>query len=110
MIVEDETQLAAVRERLFSAFARADAPVHGHLDLTYRCDLRCQHCYLHEKDDWPEMTTAEWLAVLPQLRDAGVVRLLWSGGEVILRPDLGVLLAAAAALGFGSVVRRTPRT
>ncbi len=105
MIIDSEAALLATRQRVYAAFARADAPVHAHLDITYRCDLRCRHCYLHEKDEWPEMTTAEWLAILPQLREIGVIRLLWSGGEVILRPDLERLLEAAARIGFHSVVK-----
>ena len=105
MIIDNEKDLSAVRQRLYAAFAREDAPVHAHLDVTYRCDLRCTHCYLHEKDDWPEMTTDEWLSVLDQLWDAGVIRLLWSGGEAMLRPDLDRLLSRATEIGFHSRVK-----
>jgi len=38
-------------------------PISAHLDVTYRCNERCEHCYL-EHDDKGEMTTAEMLSRL----------------------------------------------
>ena len=46
-------------------------PLSVHLDLTYRCNERCVHCYL-DHEDHGEMTTAEILDVLDQLAEAGV--------------------------------------
>ena len=46
-------------------------PISVHLDITYRCNERCVHCYL-DHDDHGEMTTAEIVNVLEQLADAGV--------------------------------------
>ena len=57
-----------------------------HLDVTYRCNERCVHCYL-DHDDHGEMTTAEIKGVLDQLAEAGVFFLTFSGGEVFLRRD-----------------------
>ena len=76
-----------------------------HLDLTYRCDLDCVHCYLDNRTTWPEMTTAEWLSVLDQARDMGALMLVWSGGEVTARADFAALLAHASQLGFFSRVK-----
>ena len=41
-------------------------PLSVHLDLTYRCNERCIHCYL-DHEDHGEMTTAEILGLLDQL-------------------------------------------
>ena len=57
------------------------------LDLTYRCNERCVHCYL-DHDDHGEMTTAEIKDLLDQMADAGVFFLTLSGGEIFLRKDL----------------------
>ena len=46
-------------------------PLAVHLDVTYRCNERCVHCYL-DHDDHGEMTTAEIKGVLEQLAKAGV--------------------------------------
>jgi radical SAM protein with 4Fe4S-binding SPASM domain len=86
-------------QALVRAYRRADMPLHAHLDVTYRCDLDCVHCYLDDKH-WPEMTPDELRDLLHQLRDAGVLILTWSGGELFLRPDVDEALALAASLGF----------
>ena len=41
-------------------------PLAVHVDVTYRCNERCVHCYL-DHDDHGEMTTAEIKDVLDQL-------------------------------------------
>jgi len=44
-------------------------PLAVHMDVTYRCNERCVHCYL-DHDDHGEMTTAEIKDVLDQLGEA----------------------------------------
>jgi len=74
-------------------------PLSVQLDLTYRCNERCVHCYL-DHDDHGEMTTAEILGVLDQLAAAGVFFLVFSGGEIFLRPDFFEILEHARKLMF----------
>jgi AdoMet-dependent heme synthase len=62
-------------------------PLNAHLDVTYRCNERCVHCYL-DHDDKGEMTTDEIRSVLDQLASAGVLFLTISGGEIFLRKDI----------------------
>ena len=105
--------LDPVQAALRAAYERSGLPFAAHLDLTYRCDLDCKHCYLDDKA-WPEMTTAEILRLLEQLSTSGVLDLRWSGGEVLRRPDFLQLLARAAELGFrycasGPLVRSSYR-
>ncbi len=45
-------------------------PLSAHIDLTFRCNERCIHCYL-DHEDYGEMTTAEIEDVLDQLAEAG---------------------------------------
>ncbi len=87
------------------AYAAAGIPYLVHIDVTYRCDLDCAHCYLDDKQTWPEMTTAEIESLLVQLRDIGVFQIQWSGGEVFLRPDFPRLLETSAKLGFVNGVK-----
>lgn len=97
------------REALYAAmqqaYERSGCPNDAQLDVTYRCDLDCQHCYLDNRDTWPELTTQEWLRVLDQLAEIGIWNLGWSGGETLLRKDLLELLAYAHSRGFNSNVR-----
>lgn len=79
-------------------------PLSVHLDLTYRCNERCVHCYL-DHDDHGEMTTAEITDVLTQLADAGVFFLSLSGGEVLLRRDFFQIVEHARKLLFNVKVK-----
>lgn len=74
-------------------------PLSVHLDLTYRCNERCEHCYL-EHDDHGEMTATEIRGLLGQLADAGVFFLTLSGGEPLVRKDCFEIIEYARALQF----------
>ena len=89
-----------VARALQAAMQRADVPESVHIDATYRCGLACKHCYLDNRATWPEMTPAELRALVDQLADFGVWKLLWSGGELFERTDIDELLAHAARRGF----------
>jgi radical SAM protein with 4Fe4S-binding SPASM domain len=74
-------------------------PLGIHLDVTYRCNERCVHCYL-DHDDQGEMTTAEIKNILDQLAEAGTFFLTLSGGEVLMRRDFFEILEHARRLMF----------
>jgi Fe-coproporphyrin III synthase len=71
-------------------------------NLTRRCNLRCSFCYAGSAnvEYAGELTTAEVLGVMKDLRGFGVPALILSGGEPLLRPDIFELSAAAKAMGF----------
>jgi len=73
---------------------RLGIPISVQVDLTYRCNERCVHCYL-DHDDHGEMTTAEIKHLLEELAEAGVFILTFSGGEIFLRKDFFELLTYA---------------
>ncbi|MGC1130368.1 MAG: hypothetical protein WA875_12470, partial [Candidatus Acidiferrales bacterium] len=55
-----------VMDRWVRRTVGSSMPFSVHLDLTYRCNERCVHCYL-DHDDHGEMSTAEIKGVLDQL-------------------------------------------
>lgn len=79
-----------------------------HLDLTYRCNQKCLHCYnpnaLERRSGEPsasdELTTEEITNLFDQLAALGVFRIILSGGEATLRPDLQTILQDARQKGF----------
>jgi AdoMet-dependent heme synthase len=79
-------------------------PLSVHIDVTYRCNERCAHCYL-DHDDKGEMTTQEIKNVLDQLAEAGVFFLVFSGGEVFMRRDFLELVEYARKLLFNVKVK-----
>ena len=74
-------------------------PIIVQLDLTYRCNERCVHCYL-DHEDHGEMTTAEIKHLLDEMAAAGVRFLTLSGGEIFLRKDFFEILEYARELTF----------
>lgn len=74
-------------------------PLSVQLDLTYRCNERCIHCYL-DHEDHGEMNTAEILDLLDQMAAAGVFFLSISGGEIFMRQDLFQIVEHARKLQF----------
>ena len=74
-------------------------PLSVQLDVTYRCNERCIHCYL-DHDDHGEMTTAEIYNLLDELAEAGVFFLTLSGGEVFMRMDFFDIVEYARSLMF----------
>lgn len=68
-------------------------------ELTYRCPLRCAYCSNPiQVDDRPALATADWLRVLDEASELGVVQIHFTGGEPLLRDDLEPLVARAAQL------------
>jgi MoaA/NifB/PqqE/SkfB family radical SAM enzyme len=74
-------------------------PLSVHLDLTWRCNERCVHCYL-DHDDKGEMTFDEVSGLLDQMAGAGVFLLTLSGGEPLLRKDFFAIVRRARELMF----------
>jgi radical SAM protein with 4Fe4S-binding SPASM domain len=81
-------------EQMTEKALKLNVPLSVQLDLTYRCNERCVHCYL-DHDDHGEMTTAEIKHLLKEMADAGVFILTLSGGEIFLRKDFFELLEYA---------------
>ncbi|MYV38231.1 pyrroloquinoline quinone biosynthesis protein PqqE [Streptomyces sp. SID1328] len=79
-----------------------DSPFGLLAELTYRCPLACPYCSnpLNLAGYQDELTTDEWLRVLTEAEDLGVLQCHLSGGEPLLRRDLVELVAHAHALGL----------
>ncbi|MGO4106614.1 pyrroloquinoline quinone biosynthesis protein PqqE [Paenibacillus sp. YAF4_2] len=71
-------------------------------ELTHRCPLHCPYCSnpveLQKRES--ELSTNEWLSVLEQACDLGVVQVHFTGGEPLLRGDLEQLVRHARDLGL----------
>lgn len=80
-------------------------PLYGHVDVTYRCNLRCIHCYAGcERQDAVEITeestASSIMEILTEVADLGCLRLLISGGEPLCRPDFEEIYRGAKELGL----------
>jgi radical SAM protein with 4Fe4S-binding SPASM domain len=79
--------------------SRLNIPAQAVLELTYRCNLRCVHCYV-DVNATGELTSEEWKVVIDQLKAAGTIYLLFTGGEVMIRPDFLEIATYARRSGF----------
>src|ERR1700726_820856 len=91
--------MSSLMAEMVAKALKLNIPLSVHLDLTYRCNERCIHCYL-DHDDHGEMTTSEIKDLLNQMADAGVFYLTISGGEILMRRDFFDILEYARALTF----------
>lgn len=78
----------------------------AHLDLTYKCNAKCIHCYNpnsqnREKNEYKnELTFEEVTRLIDGLAKIGVFKVTLSGGEVTLRNDFWDILGYCRRKGF----------
>ena len=62
-------------------------PIAGTIELTFRCNLKCAHCYVAYDPKKKEMSYKQICHILDEITDAGCFWLLITGGELLLRND-----------------------
>ena len=87
--------LAAAKVRLLGQ----RVPLAARIQVAGACPCRCVYCEQPELDHGA-LSGAELLALLEELADLGCARVSFSGGEPMLRHDIGTLVDACAALGM----------
>jgi pyrroloquinoline quinone biosynthesis protein E len=87
-----------------SAAADLGPPLAALLELTHRCPLQCPYCSnpLELERAKGELSTAEWMRVLDEAAELGVLQVHFSGGEPAVRRDLPDLVAHARRAGLYS--------
>jgi MoaA/NifB/PqqE/SkfB family radical SAM enzyme len=88
-------------------------PLEGSIDLTYRCNNTCRHCWLWEADTPAvaarELTLEEIRGIVDQARALGCRRWSISGGEPMLRPDFPDIFdyVTSKAVGYTLITNGT---
>lgn len=67
-------------------------PLHGEMELTFRCNNRCVHCFVNQdsrdkNEIHNELTYAEICRVIDEIVDEGCLWLILTGGEPFVRDD-----------------------
>lgn len=76
--------------------AATKTPLAVNYDLTYSCNLRCEHCYFHRAMEEKrrlnlplnELTDDQWIKVFKYHRSLGIYSAALTGGEPTLRMNL----------------------
>ncbi len=69
---------------------------HAQWMLTRRCNYRCRGCNVWGDQEESELSTDEVFRGLDILRDLGVIEIVFSGGNPLLREDIGEILDYAS--------------
>ncbi|MBQ1376688.1 MAG: radical SAM protein, partial [Lachnospiraceae bacterium] len=96
---------ATEEQRLLFLGAERKMPLNGSLELSPLCNMDCDMCYVRlskeEASACGRLKTAdEWLQLAEQLKEAGVLFLLLTGGEPLLYPDFKRLFVSLRRMGF----------
>lgn len=80
-------------------------PLKGTFELTARCNFNCNMCYVHLNEQQIksigcELSNEQWLEIARQARDAGMLYLTLTGGEVFARPGFRELYEQLHQMGF----------
>lgn len=73
------------------------------LELTYKCNFNCKHCYRAIENN-SELTKKEIFSVINDLASLGCLLIGFSGGEVFLRSDFLEIAEYAKYKGFGITI------
>ncbi|KPK96864.1 MAG: hypothetical protein AMJ95_11980 [Omnitrophica WOR_2 bacterium SM23_72] len=80
--------------------AKKKIPFQVLLELTYRCNLRCLHCYCVDEAGRQELSLSEIERVLKELAALGCLQVTFSGGETFMREDFFDILGIARKLHY----------
>ena len=80
-------------------------PVMGGFELTSRCNFNCKMCYVHNQENYKELkkkelSVDEWMQIAKEAKEQGLLFLLLTGGEAMLREDFIELYSQLAVMGF----------
>ena len=90
--------------RIWDKSVGAPLPTRAQFEITYRCNIHCVHCYT-DPFNTPgqvrrELAFEEILRIFDELREAGVLWVLLTGGEAVVHPRFKEIYRAAKARGF----------
>lgn len=78
-------------------------PYHAQWMLTRRCNYRCRGCNVWREQHQKELSTNEVKKGLKTLRDIGVVEVVLSGGNPLLREDIAEIIEYSSRLFITTV-------
>lgn len=90
---------------LFAKASVSGTPLAGTFELTSRCNLDCRMCYIHRRENdadamAKELKTEWWLELAQKAQKSGMLTLLITGGEPLLRPDFEEIYRECHKLGL----------
>lgn len=90
---------------LLTKAARTATPFSGSFELTPRCNFDCKMCYIHltkgeQNTRGSELSADTWLSIGEEAVKNGMLMLLLTGGEPLLRPDFREIYLGLKKMGL----------
>jgi len=73
-------------EEIWDTACEKNIPLGVILEFTYRCNLRCKHCYL-VKQKGKELSLQEYKSIIGQLQKEKTLFMIITGGEMLLKKN-----------------------
>jgi radical SAM protein with 4Fe4S-binding SPASM domain len=80
--------------------SRSRDPIYTAIELTYRCNYRCPHCYVDRSAAAEELGLRDWTRIFREMRSSGCFTVVVTGGEPLTRPDALPVLQELKNTGF----------
>lgn len=93
----------SLEKRLVQKAERAYLPIGGTIELLPLCNMSCSMCYVQDNAETVRqklLRTEEWMGIAHQLKAAGTLFLLLTGGEPLLHPDFKEIYTRLLDMGF----------
>ena len=87
---------------------RNGIPASGIFELTPLCNLDCRMCYVHLQDPSVKermMSGSEWISILDQAAELGLLAAILTGGEAMTHPDFQMIYRHLSSLGISTSVK-----
>ena len=96
---------STVEQALIAKAAQRKLPINGSIELLPLCNMNCDMCYVRLSREEMEKqgrlrTVQEWLEIVEQMKQAGTLFLLLTGGEPLLYPQFKELYLKLLEMGM----------
>lgn len=104
LLVDDDTSKAESSEHILDHIRELCDMQHRLygicLEMTYRCNEKCIHCYIDDPKFEKELTLDDYKNIINQVAEMGCINVLLTGGEVSLHPHFIEVAEYAAGKGM----------
>jgi MoaA/NifB/PqqE/SkfB family radical SAM enzyme len=95
-----QTKISAGIQVLKANLGMKHWPVSASIRVTLRCNLTCLYCSVWKENKGAyEMSTSELKNLLKEMRGVGIRQISLTGGEALVRDDIGEIIDYAKSLG-----------
>ncbi|MBQ6570038.1 MAG: radical SAM protein [Clostridia bacterium] len=95
-----------IENKLFLKASLAKIPLRGDFEITPRCSMACKMCYIVMTPEQirsagkHELTAAQWLKLGEEACKSGMLSVLLTGGEAMIRSDFKEIFSGLSSMGL----------